>query len=205
METIKGMLPEGAEAFKSKFNEVFTVTLDKEGVYGVKCAPHYGMGNRPDRGGPAGQPRRSEGRQADGQGQSRVRRTLRPGRGGQVARGQQTRNGADGGGRVKEAEVTDRADRQAWRQGAPTTIPRSGRKRRGDMTAATRATASPTSSAGLPFPRRTGGSWRTGCRRPRQASFLIPCEGLPNHPRSFTSRKLGHLPSAGYKRGQRRT
>ena len=44
VETIKGMLPEGAEAFKSKFNEVFSITLDKEGVYGVKCAPHYGMG-----------------------------------------------------------------------------------------------------------------------------------------------------------------
>ena len=44
VETIKGMLPEGAEAFKSKFNEVFTVTLDREGVYGVKCAPHYGKG-----------------------------------------------------------------------------------------------------------------------------------------------------------------
>ena len=43
-ETIKGMIPEGAEAFKSKFNEELTVTLDKEGVYGVKCAPHYGMG-----------------------------------------------------------------------------------------------------------------------------------------------------------------
>ena len=36
--------PEGAEAFKSKFNEELTVTLDKEGVYGVKCTPHYGMG-----------------------------------------------------------------------------------------------------------------------------------------------------------------
>ena len=23
---------------------MFTVTLDKEGVYGVKCSPHYGMG-----------------------------------------------------------------------------------------------------------------------------------------------------------------
>ena len=44
VETIKGMLPEGAEAFKSKFNEVFTVTLDKEGVYGIKCTPHYAMG-----------------------------------------------------------------------------------------------------------------------------------------------------------------
>jgi pseudoazurin len=43
-ETIKGMIPEGAEAFKSKFNEELTVTLDKEGVYGVKCTPHYGMG-----------------------------------------------------------------------------------------------------------------------------------------------------------------
>ena len=44
VETIKGMLPDGAEAFKSKFNEVFTIKLDKVGVYGVKCAPHYGMG-----------------------------------------------------------------------------------------------------------------------------------------------------------------
>ena len=43
-ETIKGMIPEGAEAFKSKFNEELTVTLDKEGGYGVKCTPHYGMG-----------------------------------------------------------------------------------------------------------------------------------------------------------------
>jgi len=44
VETIKGMLPEGAEAFKSKFNEEFTVTLGAEGVYGVKCTPHYAMG-----------------------------------------------------------------------------------------------------------------------------------------------------------------
>ena len=44
VETIKGMVPEGADGFKSKFNEEFTVTLDTEGVYGVKCAPHYAMG-----------------------------------------------------------------------------------------------------------------------------------------------------------------
>jgi pseudoazurin len=44
VETIKGMVPEGAEAFKSKFNEEFTVTVTAEGVYGVKCAPHYAMG-----------------------------------------------------------------------------------------------------------------------------------------------------------------
>ncbi|TPK93946.1 pseudoazurin [Mesorhizobium sp. B2-4-12] len=43
-ETIKGMLPDGAEAFKGKPSEEITVTLTKEGVYGVKCAPHYGMG-----------------------------------------------------------------------------------------------------------------------------------------------------------------
>ncbi|RUW87780.1 pseudoazurin [Mesorhizobium sp. M7A.F.Ca.US.011.01.1.1] len=43
-ESIKGMLPEGAEAFKGKPNEEITVTLTQEGVYGVKCAPHYGMG-----------------------------------------------------------------------------------------------------------------------------------------------------------------
>jgi pseudoazurin len=44
VETIKGMLPAGAEAFKSKFNEEFTVAFTAEGVYGVKCAPHYAMG-----------------------------------------------------------------------------------------------------------------------------------------------------------------
>lgn len=44
VETIKGMIPEGAEPFKSKFNEEFTVTLDAEGVYGIKCTPHYAMG-----------------------------------------------------------------------------------------------------------------------------------------------------------------
>jgi pseudoazurin len=43
-ETVKGMLPEGAEPFKGKINEEVVVTFDKEGVYGVKCQPHYGMG-----------------------------------------------------------------------------------------------------------------------------------------------------------------
>lgn len=43
-ESIKGMLPEGAEVFRSKVNEDFAVTLSKEGVYGVKCTPHYTMG-----------------------------------------------------------------------------------------------------------------------------------------------------------------
>ena len=44
VETMKGMIPDGAEAFKSKMNQDFTVTLDKPGLYGVKCTPHYAMG-----------------------------------------------------------------------------------------------------------------------------------------------------------------
>jgi pseudoazurin len=43
-ESIKGMLPEGAAAFKGKINEEVTITVETEGVYGVKCTPHYGMG-----------------------------------------------------------------------------------------------------------------------------------------------------------------
>jgi len=42
--SIKGMLPEGAEPFKGKMSEQITVTVNAEGVYGVKCVPHYGMG-----------------------------------------------------------------------------------------------------------------------------------------------------------------
>ena len=44
VETIKDMLPEGAETFKSKVNEEFTVTFDMPGLYGVKCTPHFAMG-----------------------------------------------------------------------------------------------------------------------------------------------------------------
>jgi pseudoazurin len=44
VETIKDMLPEGAEAFKSKINETFAVTFDIPGAYGVKCTPHFAMG-----------------------------------------------------------------------------------------------------------------------------------------------------------------
>lgn len=43
-ESIEGMLPEGVEPFKSKISEDFTLTLTAEGVYGVKCTPHYAMG-----------------------------------------------------------------------------------------------------------------------------------------------------------------
>lgn len=43
-ESIKGMLPAGVEPFKGKLSEQITVTVPVEGVYGVKCTPHYGMG-----------------------------------------------------------------------------------------------------------------------------------------------------------------
>lgn len=43
-ESVKGMIPDGAAEFKGKINQEVSVTLDKEGVYGVKCPPHYGMG-----------------------------------------------------------------------------------------------------------------------------------------------------------------
>lgn len=42
--SIEGMLPEGVEPFKSPINKGYSLTLTKEGVYGVKCVPHYGMG-----------------------------------------------------------------------------------------------------------------------------------------------------------------
>ena len=43
-ESIKGMMPTGAEGFTSKVNEEVVYTVTEEGVYGVKCTPHYGMG-----------------------------------------------------------------------------------------------------------------------------------------------------------------
>ena len=43
-ESIKGMLPEGATPFLGKNNEDVAVKFEKDGVYGIKCLPHYGMG-----------------------------------------------------------------------------------------------------------------------------------------------------------------
>ena len=44
VESIEGMLPEGVEGFKTKNNEEFELTVDAEGLYGIKCTPHYAMG-----------------------------------------------------------------------------------------------------------------------------------------------------------------
>lgn len=43
-ENIKDMLPEGVEAFKSKMGDDYVLTLTAEGLYGIKCTPHYSMG-----------------------------------------------------------------------------------------------------------------------------------------------------------------
>jgi len=44
VQAIKSMIPDGAEAFVGKINEDLTVKLDKPGVYGYECKPHFGMG-----------------------------------------------------------------------------------------------------------------------------------------------------------------
>lgn len=44
VESIKKMLPDDFKKFKSKFNKEYVLTLTSEGVYGIKCSPHYTMG-----------------------------------------------------------------------------------------------------------------------------------------------------------------
>lgn len=43
-ESIPEMLPAGAEPFLGKMNEQVEITFKQNGVYGIKCKPHYGMG-----------------------------------------------------------------------------------------------------------------------------------------------------------------
>jgi pseudoazurin len=44
VEGIKGMLPDGVEPFKSDMSADYVLTVTAEGVYGLKCSPHFGMG-----------------------------------------------------------------------------------------------------------------------------------------------------------------
>lgn len=44
VQSIKGMLPEGVEKFKSKLNKEFVLNVEAEGMYGIKCTPHYNLG-----------------------------------------------------------------------------------------------------------------------------------------------------------------
>lgn len=43
-QVFDGMLPEGAEGWKSKMGNDFTLQLEIEGVYPFVCIPHIGMG-----------------------------------------------------------------------------------------------------------------------------------------------------------------
>jgi pseudoazurin len=44
VESVDGMLPEGVAPFAGKLNHDFELTVDKPGIYGVKCKPHYMLG-----------------------------------------------------------------------------------------------------------------------------------------------------------------
>ncbi|MBD9497763.1 pseudoazurin [Ensifer sp. ENS07] len=43
-ETMKGLIPEGAEAFKSKINDTLKQAFTVPGAYVIKCTPHFSMG-----------------------------------------------------------------------------------------------------------------------------------------------------------------
>ncbi|MFP3371185.1 MULTISPECIES: pseudoazurin [unclassified Pseudomonas] len=42
--SVTGLLPTGAEPFKSKLNQPFEQTFSVPGVYGIQCIPHLAMG-----------------------------------------------------------------------------------------------------------------------------------------------------------------
>jgi pseudoazurin len=42
--SIDGMLPAGAQPFKGKLSQELSVTFQVPGLYGYRCAPHFGMG-----------------------------------------------------------------------------------------------------------------------------------------------------------------
>lgn len=43
-EMIPDVWPEGAAEFKGELNQEAVLTIDKPGIYGFKCHPHYPMG-----------------------------------------------------------------------------------------------------------------------------------------------------------------
>lgn len=43
-EAIPEIWPEGAGEFKGDLNQEVVLTIEKPGVYGIKCLPHYPMG-----------------------------------------------------------------------------------------------------------------------------------------------------------------
>lgn len=43
-QTIDGMMPEGAEGFSGRMAQDVSFTPTEEGLFGIKCMPHYGAG-----------------------------------------------------------------------------------------------------------------------------------------------------------------
>lgn len=43
-ESITSIMPAGATPFKAGVNQAITVKFTKAGLYGIKCAPHLGLG-----------------------------------------------------------------------------------------------------------------------------------------------------------------
>lgn len=43
-QSMDGMIPEGAESWKSRPSQDFEVTLTVPGIYGYQCQPHYATG-----------------------------------------------------------------------------------------------------------------------------------------------------------------
>ncbi len=44
VETIPGMLPDGAAPVDGKTGQDYTLTVSQEGVWGLRCKPHYALG-----------------------------------------------------------------------------------------------------------------------------------------------------------------
>ena len=42
--TLEGILPDGAEAFEGDMGKEVSITVTQEGLYGIQCDPHAGMG-----------------------------------------------------------------------------------------------------------------------------------------------------------------
>lgn len=44
VETMPGMWPEGASPIKGKIGQEMVIALEQDGLYGLRCQPHYFMG-----------------------------------------------------------------------------------------------------------------------------------------------------------------
>jgi len=42
--SMKGMLPKGIKKFKGKINKAVSIVVSEDGLYGIKCTPHFANG-----------------------------------------------------------------------------------------------------------------------------------------------------------------